>query len=122
METKKIKIGEYEVLANYSLLVPKGTTALIPVHTATVSFSLEVKFDNETPEMGVSFAVAGNVLTMVFRKWDNVLGTATKEVEPLITLSPDQKLFFMASNYLIGDTNNLMLQILQREREVHAGE
>ncbi len=50
--------------------------------------------------------------TLVFRKWDNSLGTALIEPVRLATLHDGQKLSFMASNYMIGGTNKLDLQFL----------
>ena len=119
MGKKKIQIGEYEVLANYSLLVPKDATVSIPVCIDTISLTLEIKFDNESTEKSVSFTVTDSVVTLIFHKWDSALGTAIREVEPLITLGTGQPLFFMASNYLIGDVNNFTLYLLQRERGAH---
>ena len=122
---KKIQIGEYEVIAIHSLLIPKDAIASIPVRISQVSLTLEIKFDDETEtDKSISFSVdkTNRIVTMVFHKWNSSLGTTFKEIEKLLTLTAGQPLFFMASNYRIGDANNFTLQILQRKGGIHAGE
>ena len=49
--------------------------------------------------------------TLVFRKWDDALGTALVKPARLATLEDGHELAFMASNYTIGGTNRLDLQL-----------
>ena len=107
-----VKIGDGDLLEYYTLLIPENSTARIPLDIQGWKFDLAIKFDNTSKERGVDITSTKDGATLVFRKWDNSLGTALIEPEPLATLKDGQKLAFMASNYAIGGTNKLDLQLL----------
>lgn len=112
MKKQMVKIGEGDLMECYSLLIPQASTAHIPVDVDGWTFDLAIKFDNTSTDSSVEIAPSDGGATIVFHKWDNVLGTALKEPVTLATLHDGQKLAFMASNYAIGDTNKLDLQLL----------
>lgn len=107
-----VKIGDGDLLGHYALLIPEHSTARIPVNVKGWKFDLNIKFDNTSAERGVDITPTNDGATIVFRKWDNSLGTALIEPVLLATLHDGQKLAFMASNYAIGGTNKLDLQLL----------
>ena len=107
-----VTIGEGELLGTYTLLIPGDETACIPVEVKGWKFDLGVKFDNRASEQGVDVVPDNRGATLVFRKWDNTLGTALVKPVRLAKLEDGHELAFMASNYAIGDTNRLDLQLL----------
>lgn len=107
-----VKIGQRDLMEHYSLLIPKGSAAHIPVDVNGWMFDLEIEFDNASEDKGVDVSPSGDGVRITFRKWDNVLGTALTEPVTLATLGDGRKLAFMASNYAIGTTNKLDLQLL----------
>jgi len=107
-----VKIGDGDLLGYYTLLIPENSIARIPVDVNGWKFDLDIKFDNTSEERGVDINPTEDGVTLVFRKWDNSLGTALIEPALLATLKDGQKLAFMASNYAIGGTNKLDLQLL----------
>ena len=110
-----VKIGDGDMLGYYALLIPENSTARIPLDVQGWKFDLDIKFDNTSEERGVDITKTDDGATITFRKWNNSLGTALLEPEPLATLHDGQKLAFMASNYAIGGTNKLDLQLLLQE-------
>ena len=111
-EDKMVKIGDGDLLEYYTLLIPEDSTVRIPVDVKGWKFDLDIKFDNTSEERGVDITKTDDGATLVFRKWDNSLGTALLKPHILATLQDGQKLAFMASNYAIGGTNKLDLQLL----------
>jgi hypothetical protein len=107
-----VKIGQRDLMNYYSLLIPKGSATHIPVEVNGWTFDLEIQFDNASDDKGVDITPSDGGVRIVFRKWDNVLGTALTEPVTLATLQDGRKLAFMASNYAIGTTNKLDLQLL----------
>ena len=107
-----IKIGEGELLSAYTLLIPRDQKACISVDAKGWKFDLGVKFDNGAPEQGVDIVPDDEGAALVFRKWDNSLGTALVEPVRLAKLDGGQELAFMASSYAIGDVNRLDLQLV----------
>lgn len=107
-----VKIGDGDLLGYYTLLIPENSTARIPLDVKGWKFDLDIKFDNTSEEQGVDITPTEDGATLVFRKWDNLLGTALLKPHILATLKDGQKLAFMASNYTIGGTNKLDLQFL----------
>lgn len=107
-----VTIGQGELVGAYTLLIPGDEAASIPVDVHGWKFDLGVKFDNGAPEQGVDVVPNGHGATLVFRKWDNSLGTALVKPARLATLDDGHELAFMASNYVIGGTNRLDLQLL----------
>ena len=107
-----VKIGEGDLLGHYALLIPAHLTARIPLDVKGWKFDLNIEFDNTSEERGVDITPTNDGATIVFRKWNNSLGTALIEPALLATLHDGQKLAFMASNYAIGGTNKLDLQLL----------
>lgn len=107
-----VTIGEGELLNTYTLLIPRDKRACIPVDVNGWKFELGVKFDNGAAEQGVDVVPDNHGATLVFRKWDNSLGTALLKPVRLATLDDGHELAFMASNYAIGETNRLDLQLL----------
>ena len=107
-----VKIGNEELLGCYTLLIPENSTARISLDVKGWKFNLDIEFDNKSEERGVEITPTDEGATLVFRKWDNSLGTALIEPVRLATLHDGQKLSFMASNYMIGGTNKLDLQFL----------
>ena len=110
-----VKIGQADLMEHYSLLIPKGATAHIPVQVNDWHFDLEIEFDNASDEAGVTVSPSDGGATITFRKWNNSLGTALLEPVALAALQNGRKLAFMASNYAIGTTNKLDLQLLLQE-------
>ena len=110
-----VKIGQADLMEHYSLLIPKGATAHIPVQINDWHFDLEIEFDNASDEAGVTVSPSGGGATITFRKWNNSLGTALLKPVTLAALQNGRKLAFMASNYAIGTTNKLDLQLLLQE-------
>lgn len=112
-EGRMVTIGEGELLGSYTLLIPGDETACVPVDVNGWKFALGVKFDNDAAEQGVDIVPDGNGgATLVFRKWDSKLGTALARPFRLAKLKNGHELAFMASNYTIGATNRLDLQLL----------
>lgn len=107
-----IKIGKEELVGSYTLLIPENSMVRIPLDIKGWKFSLDIEFDNTSEKQGVDRKSTAEGAIIVFRKWNNPLGTALIEPVPLGTLANGQKLFFMASNYVIGGTNKLDLQLL----------
>ena len=107
-----VTIGGGELLGAYTLLIPRDASASIPVDVNGWKFDLGVRFDNAAPEQGVDVVPDGEGAVLVFRKWDSSLGTALAKPVRLAKLSDGQELALMASNYAIGDTNRLDLQLL----------
>ena len=58
-------------------------------------------------EHGVRIEPQPEHARLVFAKWNNSLGTATKSPVELGTHSSGQKLYFMATHYMIGDDPSL---------------
>lgn len=107
-----VTIGDGELLGAYTLLIPGDTTASIPVDVNGWKFALGVKFDNGADERGVDIVPEDGGATLVFRKWDSTLGTTLVKPVRLAKLGDGHELAFMASNYTIGKTNRLDLQLL----------
>ena len=108
-----VTIGTGELLGTYTLLIPRDTTASIPVEVNGWKFAVAVKFDNTATERGVDIVPNDNGgATLVFRKWHNSLGTALVKPVRLAKLEDGHELAFMASNYSIGETNRLDVQLL----------
>ena len=107
-----VTIGGGELLGAYTLLIPRDASASIPVDINGWKFDLGVRFDNAAPEQGVDVVPDGEGAVLVFRKWDSSLGTALAKPVRLAKLGDGQELALMASNYAIGDTNRLDLQLL----------
>lgn len=107
-----VKIGEADLMEHYSLLIPTGATAHIPVKVNEWAFDLEIAFDNASEKKGIEVTPSDEGVTITFRKWDSGLGTALKKPVTLAVLQDGRKLAFMASNYAIGTTNRLDLQLL----------
>ena len=110
-----VRIGQADLMEHYSLLIPKGATAHIPVKVSGWQFDLEIEFDDASDEAGVTVSPRGGGATITFRKWNNGLGTALTKPVTLAALQNGRKLAFMASNYAIGTTNKLDLQLLLQE-------
>ena len=109
-----VTIGEGELLGAYTLLIPGDATASIPVDLNGWKFALGVEFDNGAPERGVDVVPNDGGATVVFRNWDSSLGTALVKPVRLARLKDGHELAFMASNYTIGKTNRLDLQLLRQ--------
>ena len=107
-----VRIGHGDLMGHYSLLIPGGSATRIPVDVNGWTFDLEIEFDNASEDQGVEITPSNDGVRIIFRKWNNALGTALTEPVKLATLQDGRELAFMASNYAIGTTNKLDLQLL----------
>ena len=86
-----VKIGEADLMEHYSLLIPTGATAHIPVKVNEWAFDLEIAFDNASEKKGIEVTPSDEGATITFRKWDSGLGTALKKPVTLAVLQDGQK-------------------------------
>ena len=85
-----VKIGDGDLLEYYTLLIPEDSTVRIPLDVKGWKFDLDIKFDNTSEERGVDITKTNDGATLVFRKWDNSLGTALLKPHLLATLQDGQ--------------------------------
>ena len=111
-EKRLVSIGQAELIEHYSLLIPKGEPVHIPVRLGQFAFGMDVEFDDEQEEASVNVIPIGTGVKITFLKWDSALGTALDKPVTLADLPDGRKLLMMATNYAIGRTKKLDLQLL----------
>ena len=107
-----IKIGDYEVVAHHTLLVPQNTMVHIQLPIANPKINVKIEFDNTTDEQGIQIHPGAHETRFIFCNWNHILGTVMVEPAPFVTTNDKRTIYFMACNYAIGDTNKLDLQFL----------
>ena len=107
-----VSIGQAELVEHYSLLIPKGEPVHIAVRLGQLEFGLDIEFDDEQEEASVEVLPVGTGVKITFLKWDSALGTALGRPVTLADLPDGRKLLMMATNYAIGGTKKLDLQLL----------
>lgn len=115
---EKISIGKAELLGHYTLLIPKWTSAHIPVRLGKFTFGVDIEFDDEQEEASVDVVPIGDYgVKITFLKWHSTLGTALEKPVPIADLPNGRKLLMMATNCAIGRTKKLDLQLLLQKDE-----
>ena len=109
---EKVSIGQAELMEHYSLLIPKGEPVHIPIRLGQFTFGVDIEFDDEQEEASVDVIPIDTGVKITFLKWDSVLGTAFDKPVELADLPDGRKLLLMATNYAIGSTKKLDLQLL----------
>lgn len=125
MENAQIHIGEYEVFASYSLLIPGDDALSIALSIEGIPVELEIRFqdtssDEEQEKSTISLAAEGKVVTLTFHNWNNPLGTALTKIEPLFHLGERKTISFLAKNKRIGELNDFAIHLLRGKAEAHA--
>ena len=101
------KIGNLEVIDTRTLIVPGKETVWLTLVAKGWPVKLNIVFDPTAVEHGVRIEPQPDHARLVFAKWINSLGTATRTPVEIGTHSSGQKLYFMATHYLIGDDPSL---------------
>ena len=115
---EKVSIGQAELMEHYSLLIPKGEPVHIPVRLGQFTFGVDIEFDDEQEEASVDVIPIGDYgVKITFIKWHSTLGTALAKPVPIADLPNGRKLLMMATNYAIGSTKKLDLQLLLQKDE-----
>ena len=115
---EKVSIGQAELMEHYSLLIPKGEPVHIPVRLGQFTLGVDIEFDDEQEEASVDVIPIGDYgVKITFIKWHSTLGTALAKPVPIADLPNGRKLLMMATNYAIGSTKKLDLQLLLQKDE-----
>lgn len=107
-----IKVGGRELLASHSLLVPVSERATIDMDVYGWKFQLGIAFEDDHTEQTIDVRPNETGVDLVFKRWNNTLGTSLVTPGRLAALSGGGTLELMTSNYRIGDTNQLLIQFL----------
>jgi hypothetical protein len=97
------KIGNLEIIDTRTLIVPGRESVWLTLVAKGWTVKLNILFEPAAAEHGVRIEPQPDHARLVFAKWTNSLGTATKTPVELGTHSSGQKLYFMATHYVIGD-------------------
>ncbi|WP_374277868.1 DUF6864 domain-containing function [Azonexus sp.] len=97
------KIGKLEIIDTRTLIVPPKETAWLTLVAKGWAVKLNIVFEPLAAEQGVRIEPQTDHARIVFSKWDNSLGSATIIPVELGTHSNGEKLYFMATHYLIGN-------------------
>lgn len=106
------KIGNRDIVYSGSFIVPAGESVWITADAEGWIVKFNIQFDNSGTERSVTIEPQSDHVKVIFKKWDNAIGTATVSPAPLGTHNNGKQLSFMATNYLIGNTNSFQIQIL----------
>lgn len=107
-----VKIGNREMIASHSLIIPKDETAVIDLEALGNKLALSIKFVEEEESRSVRVTATSKVAAdMIFVNWNNSIGMSLKAPVALLDVEGD-KVFFMAANYRIEDTNHFHIQFL----------
>lgn len=118
-----VKIGDYNLVYNYNLIIPAGESATVDASFDYWRLTVSVKFESDTEEKlnKAEIDIRGNGqdhATLVFRNWISPLGTAMNEPGYLGTSKVNKtELYFIAAHWLIGQTNRLDLQLMTRAKQ-----
>ena len=100
------KIGRLEIIDTRTLIVPSHEAVWLTLVAKGWTVKLNIVFEPLGAEHGVRIEPQTDHARIVFSKWENSLGTATRSPVELGTHSNGEKLYFMATHYLIGDNAN----------------
>jgi hypothetical protein len=106
------KIGDKELVYRGSFLLPHGDSASFSANVEGWQIDVTVDFQDTDGEQAVRIVPTDPGATIILVNWNSSIGTATVAPATLGTHSSGKKLYFMVSNYRIGKTNKLDLQLL----------
>lgn len=98
------KIGKLEIVDTRTLIVPPNEEVWMTIVAKGWTVKLNIVFEPLGSEHGVRIEPQKDHARIVFSKWENTLGTATRVPAELGTHSSSEKLYFMAAHYLIGES------------------
>jgi len=105
------KIGNKDVVYTGSFLVPKGNDVWLNANVAGWQLKINVRFE-EGKQQELRIRPVQDYAEITLFDWSNSLGTALVEPGTLGSHTDGRKLYFMISNFRIGETNKLDIQLL----------
>jgi hypothetical protein len=103
MQSAITTLGGRRVIDTRTFLVPAGESVSFVVDALGWQVALELVFEPAAQSHALQIEPKPEGGARIrFAKWENSLGTATKEPVELARLSDGQKLLFMAVHYVIG--------------------
>lgn len=100
-------IGNLEVIENFTFIVPPKESIWVSFSAKGWPVKLNIIFDPFAQEQSVKVEPKKDHACITFSKWDNTLGSATRSPVELGSHVNGEKLYFMATHYLIGADINL---------------
>ena len=134
MKNPQMYVGDYEVFASYSLLIPPNETLSFSLpFDEEISIKLEIKFNDvfndildekqiekkEEERELISFSFEKGAMIITFNGWNNPLGMALKKIEPLFSFADGRTVFFLAKNHRIGEINDFAIHFFRLKKESH---
>ena len=105
------KIGNKQIVYTGSFLVPKEDDVWFSANVDGWQLKMNIRFE-EGKTQEVKIRVLQDYAEITLIDWSNTLGTAFVEPVVLGTHKDGRKLYFMMSNFRIGETNKLDIQLL----------
>jgi hypothetical protein len=106
------KIGNKEIVYRGSFLVPEGENVSFDADVSGWKVNVIVEFQDSGGEQGLQIEPTDSGAKIVLLNWNSSIGTALVSPANLGAHSSGKKLSFMVSNYRVGKTNKLDIQLL----------
>lgn len=106
-----IKIGNKELVFSQTFLIPKSQEVWFTTNIS--GWNLKVKIDfKEGKKQEIKVLPVEDYANIILINWNSSLGTALVEPGLLGSHNDGRKLYFMCSNFRIGETNKFDIQLL----------
>lgn len=106
------KIGDKELFYRGTFLVPEREGVSFDANAAGWIVKVQILFKDEGGEQSIKVEGMDAGARITFINWKSSLGTATITPARIGKHSSGRNLYFMASNFRIGETNKLDIQLL----------
>ena len=106
------KIGNKEIVYRGCFLVPEGESVSFDADVSGWQVNVIVEFEDSGGEQGLQIEATDSGAQIILLNWNSSIGTALVSPANLGAHSSGKKLSFMVSNYRVGKTNKLDIQLL----------
>lgn len=97
------KVGKLELIETRSFIIPPGDDIWFDVVLKGWVTRLNIRFEPEATKQEIRIEPRSDHGCLTFAKWGSNLGMATKEPLQLANHSSGQKVYFLATMFLIGN-------------------
>lgn len=106
------KIGDKEIVYRGSFLIPEGEIVSFDADVSGWKVNVVVEFQDSGGEQGLQIERTDPGVKIVLLNWNSSIGTALASPAGIGSHSSGKKLSVMLSNYRVGKTNKLDIQLL----------